>query len=495
MGCECNQKELLSDGNIVNINYFKLLYPIGKGGFGRVWKVQLKKKPANYSSHAPSFFAMKEMSKSKIYLKRSMDSILNEFNFLKICRYPLLANMNYAFQTVDNLYIVLDLLTGGDLRYLMCRRNKFTENEVKFIAINITLALSYIHSKSIVHRDLKPENLVFDQIGYLHLTDFGISKEVKNIKDNTSGTPGYMAPEVLLKRLHNQTVDYYALGVIIYELSMGHRPYNGKSRKEIRDQVISREIHLKKNNLPINYVDVNLIDFLNKLLKRKSDIRLGANGIDEIKNHSYFNGVVWEDYEQMKIESPFKFYKEDNFDKEYANKEDEAVYNLNKETFTNNFNESGLFDEFYYDINNVENDDDYEYPYMNQNNKVNNNQNKINENKTLSNADKHTKISSMNGVPTDIYGVNDNNNNNEKGKENKKDDNNNKTINSNIEEGKYKYSKSRVERVIRNSVVDMTELNKHDFDDEKDNNNNHNNENDNENKNENENKENVVKED
>jgi hypothetical protein len=273
---------------------------------------------------------------------------------------------------------------------------------------------------------------------------------------------------------------------------MGHRPYNGKSRKEIRDQVISREIHLKKHNLPINYVDVNLIDFLNKLLKRKSDIRLGANGIDEIKNHSYFNGVVWEDYEQMKVESPFKFYKEDNFDKDYANKEDEAVYNLNKETFTNNFNESGLFNDFYYDINAIDNDDDYEYPYMNQNNKVNNNQNKINENKTLSNADKHTKISSMNGVPTDIYGVNDNNNNNnEKGKESKINDNN-KTINSNNEEGKYKYSKSRVERVIRNSVVDMTELNKHNFDDDKENNNNHNN---NENENENENKENVVKED
>ena len=496
MGCECNQKELLSDGNIVNINYFKLCYPIGKGGFGRVWKVQLKKKPANYSSHAPCYFAMKEMSKSKIYLKRSMDSILNEFNFLKICRYPLLANMNYAFQTVDNLYIVLDLLTGGDLRYLMCHRNKFTENEVKFIAINITLALGYIHSKSIVHRDLKPENLVFDHIGYLHLTDFGISKEVKNIKDNTSGTPGYMAPEVLLKRLHNQTVDYYALGVIVYELALGHRPYNGKSRKEIRDQVISKEIRLKKSNLPINYIDSNIIDFLNKLLKRKADARLGANGIEEIKKHSYFDGVVWEDYEQMKIESPFKFYKEDNFDKEYANKEDEAVYNLNKETFTNNFNETGLFNDFYYDINAVDIDDDYEiYPYMNQNNKVNNHQNKINENKTLqSNADKHTKISSINGVPTDIYGVNDNNN--EKGKENikKEDNNNNKNNKSNNtavnNETKDKYSKSRVERVIRNSVVDLTELNKHNFDDnvdEKDNNNN--------NDNENNNKENVIKED
>ena len=141
-------------------------------------------------------------------------------------------------------------------------------------------------------------------------------------------------------------------------------------------------------------------------------------------------------------------------------------------------------------------DDDYEiYPYMNQNNKVNNNQNKINENKTLqSNADKHTKISSINGVPTDIYGVNDNNN--EKGKENikKEDNNNNKNNKSNNtavnNETKDKYSKSRVERVIRNSVVDLTELNKHNFDDnvdEKDNNNN--------NDNENNNKENVIKED
>jgi len=506
MGCECNQKELLADGNIVNLNYFKLCYPIGKGGFGRVWKVELKKKPAGYSPKSPCYFAMKEMSKSKIYLKRSMDSILNEFNFLKILRYPLLANMNYAFQSVDNLYIILDLLTGGDLRYLMCRRNKFTEIEVKFIAINITLALEYIHNKSIVHRDLKPENLVFDHLGYLHLTDFGISKEVKNIKDNTSGTPGYMAPEVLLKRLHNQTVDYYALGVIVYELALGHRPYNGKTRKEIRDQVISREIRLKKNNLPYGFNDYNIIDFINKLLKRKADARLGANGIEEIKKHNYFDGVVWEDYEKMKIESPFKFYKEDNFDKEYANKEDEAVYNINKETFVNNFNECGLFNDFYYDVNAFENQDNYKiYPYMNNSShstNVNSNVHKNHDIKT-STADKHTKISSLNGVPTDIYGINDNNsnfnnnngnnnnannnsnininnnfnnsnviNNIEKEKENNnknKEDNNvkNNINNNNItneEIPKDKYSKSRVERVVRTSVVDLNELNKHNFD-------------------------------
>ena len=194
------------------------MYAIGKGGFGRVWKVMHKK--------TKKIFAMKEMSKAKIYIRKSINSISKEREFLSKLNYPFLSNMHYAFQTQTHLYIILDYLSGGDLRYHICKKNIFSEKETKFLISNIILSLEYIHSNHIIHRDIKPENLVFDSKGYLHLTDFGIASEhyEKDILINSSGTPGYMAPEVLIKKPHSFEVDFYALGIIIYELVYGKRP-------------------------------------------------------------------------------------------------------------------------------------------------------------------------------------------------------------------------------------------------------------------------------
>ena len=116
----------------------------------------------------------------------------------------------------------MDLLTGGDLRYHIAKYRKFTEEQTKFFIANIIVALEYIHGKSILHRDIKPENLVFDEKGYLRVTDFGIARiwNPENSKE-TSGTPGYMAPEVMCRQSHGVAVDYFAVGIIGYECMMG----------------------------------------------------------------------------------------------------------------------------------------------------------------------------------------------------------------------------------------------------------------------------------
>jgi len=187
-------------------------YVIGKGGFGKVWKVE----------EGDHEFAMKEMSKQRVLAKKSVNSVLNERNLLSTLKHEFIVNMKYAFQDRNNLYLVMDLLNGGDLRYHICKYRKFTELQTKFFTAWIVQGLEYCHNNSIVHRDIKPENLVFDSNGYIRVTDFGIARvwNPENKKD-TSGTPGYMAPEVMWRQNHGVAVDYFALGVIVFELIFG----------------------------------------------------------------------------------------------------------------------------------------------------------------------------------------------------------------------------------------------------------------------------------
>ena len=363
--CDCNIKTFdLSDSSHITLNDFHLLYPIGRGGFGRVWKVRLKR-PYNEKTldirlqkNKARIFAMKEMSKAKIYLKKSIKSVANERKFLEKFNYNLLCNMYYAFQNDENLYIIMDYLSGGDLRYLICRRDNFTEDEVKFIAACITLNLNYIHEKNIIHRDLKPENLVFGSDGYLHLTDFGIALEYHrgNIGvKSASGTPGYMAPEAINNKPQDFCVDYFALGVIVYELMMGERPYQGKNRKEIREQMFNIEIKLDKDDLPSDWKDENVIDFINKLLTRKKKKRLGYKSDSEVKNHPWFNDTIFSEIENMTINSPFSFDKEDNFDDSYAKmEENDSIYEGNKELFILEVNDSMTFRDFYFNIEDLD---------------------------------------------------------------------------------------------------------------------------------------------
>ena len=301
----------------MNRNYFEFLYIIGRGGFGKVWKVRLKKNN--------ELFALKEMSKAKVIDRRSEISIMSERNLLSKLHHSFIVNMYFAFQDFYNLYLVMDLLTGGDLRFHIAHKKVFTEDQTKFFIANMLLALDYIHSQNIIHRDIKPENLVLEKNGYLRITDFGVAKI--NEKDNsseTSGTPGYMAPEVILVQNHGPPSDFFALGVIGYEFMLGYRPYLGRGRKEIKNLIISKQAKISREELPDDWSE-NSRDFINLLLQRKPKKRLGYNGVNEIKEHPWMKDIDFDLLFNKKIEAPFiPPIDKENFDKKYCEGEDKV---------------------------------------------------------------------------------------------------------------------------------------------------------------------------
>ena len=324
------------------------------------------------------------MSKVKIIDKKSEKSVKYERELLSHLKHPFIVNMNYAFQDFENLYLVMDLLTGGDLRYHICCHKKFDEEQVRFFLSNIIIGLEYIHSKNILHRDIKPENLVLDNKGYIRITDFGIAK-LYNSKNSheTSGTPGYMSPEVMKGQNHTKAVDYFALGVIGYELSMGKRPYKGKSRKEIKEQMMAKQIYIKLEEKPNHWSD-EAIDFINKLLIRKPEKRLGYKGINEIKNHPWLKYYPWEELVQKKLNSPYLPENKENYDKKYCNNMEIVGIETKQryEEYKTKENYENIFLNFtYYPLFDEELNKDYKN-ILNKNKKINSNQKNDTSNET-----------------------------------------------------------------------------------------------------------------
>lgn len=325
-----------SSDAIVSKNSFKYLYPIGKGGFGRVWKVEMRR--------TKQLFAMKEMDKLRVITKRSVHSVMNERKILESLKHPFIVNMLYAFQDRENLYLIMDLMNGGDLRYHLNKNKGFLETQAKFFAACIITGLEYIHSIGVLHRDIKPENLVLDCKGYLRITDFGIARiwSPENSKD-TSGTPGYMAPEVMCRQNHGIGVDYFALGVILYEMMIGRRPYLGRDRKEIRDSIISRQVSIGLNEIPQGW-SIEAADFINKLIERKAFRRLGSQGSFDVKNHPWLIDFNWDSLYIGALPAPFIPKNEDNFDPRVTGDwKDEIDSNIQTE------NIQALFNDYFYD--------------------------------------------------------------------------------------------------------------------------------------------------
>ena len=299
---------------------------------------------------------MKEISKVRAYKKKSIRSILSERHILKYLHHNFITNLYFSFQDNENLYLILDYFPGGDLRFYLNKNVQFKENEIKFFISNIIIGLKYLHQNNILHRDLKPENLIFDEKGYLNLADFGISKKIKKnkpIKDK-SGTPGYLSPEILSEKNQTFICDYFAVGIVLYEIIFLKRPFGGKNTHEIADNILHKNIKLKKNKLPslfINSSSANdLIDFINGLLKRKSEERLGAKGIKQIIQHPWLNDIDWDTIETKSCEEddiPFVPNPGDNFDYLKINdkiKQNDEKYN----SYLKLINNSTIFNSFYF---------------------------------------------------------------------------------------------------------------------------------------------------
>lgn len=184
------------------------------------------------------------------------------------------------------------------------------------------LGLEYIHTNEVIHKDIKPENLVLSDKGYVKITDFGIAKIYHEINANeNSGTPGYMAPEILCSQNYTYAVDYYAVGVIGYEFMKGYRPYHGRNRKEIKENILSKQVVISKEEIPEGW-SLESADCINRLLQRKPSKRLGSLGATEIKEHSWFKYYPWKDLYLHKLKSPFVLENEDNFDEKYCNNDE-----------------------------------------------------------------------------------------------------------------------------------------------------------------------------
>ena len=214
----------------------------------------------------------------------------------------------------------------------LSKEKKFSAEVSKFFLACTILGLEYIHYNNILHRDIKPDNLVLDKNGYVKITDFGISREIGKLqKDESSGTPGYMAPEVMKARHHSFAVDFFAVGVIGYEFMLGKRPYYGKNRKEIKEQMLAKQALITEDILPHEWSSESM-DFINSLLQRKESKRLGYNGgargSEELMKHLWLRYYPWHDLKNKTLLAPFIPDPKDNFDKLYC----ESIDKISEET-------------------------------------------------------------------------------------------------------------------------------------------------------------------
>ena len=248
------------------------------------------------------------MSKCKLIDQKCYRDIIDEQQLSAKINHPFIASLCFAFQDKDYLYMIHDLMSGGDLRYWYIQKKNFNEKECKFLVSCILLGLEYLHANKIIHRDLKPENILFDKNGYIHLTDFGIAKDLNNQPGegvvHVSGSPGYMSPEAIFNEKHSYVSDFFSLGVVCYEMIMKKRPYVGKNRQEIKDKMSKDQVQIKKNEIPKGW-SPEIIDFINKLIIKTPENRLGFKGISELKFHSWLRYNDWKLIYLKKEKAPF----------------------------------------------------------------------------------------------------------------------------------------------------------------------------------------------
>ncbi|KAM3374844.1 putative serine/threonine protein kinase IREH1 [Capsicum galapagoense] len=306
-----------------SIDDFEIIKPISRGAFGRVFLA--KKRTTG------DLFAIKVLKKADMIRKNAVESILAERDILISVRNPFVVRFFYSFTCRENLYLVMEYLNGGDLYSLLRNLGCLDEEVVRVYIAEVVLALEYLHSLHVVHRDLKPDNLLIAHDGHIKLTDFGLSKvglinstddlsgpavsgtsmmeddesqlsasehqQERRKKRSAVGTPDYLAPEILLGTGHGFTADWWSVGIILFELIVGVPPFNAEHPQKIFDNILNRKIPW-----PVvpEEMSAEAQDLIDGLLTEDPNMRLGAGGASEVKQHPFFRDINWDTLARQK---------------------------------------------------------------------------------------------------------------------------------------------------------------------------------------------------
>ncbi|KAL1254622.1 hypothetical protein QQF64_016851 [Cirrhinus molitorella] len=304
----------------VGLEDFSFLQVLGKGSFGKVMLARLK------SDHR--VFAVKMLKKDVILQEDDVEATMIEKRVLTLAhQHPFLTQLYYCFQTAERLFFVMEFVNGGDLMFHIQKCRRFDEPRARFYAAEIVSALMFLHSKGIIYRDLKLDNILLDRDGHCKLADFGMCKEdVRDGKLTSTfcGTPDYIAPEIILEDLYGVSVDWWALGVLLYEMLSGHAPFEAETEDELFECILKDEI------IYSSWLSNEAEDILRGLLTRDPAGRLGCidsdGGEEAVTAHPFFTGLDWDKLNRRDITPPFtpridSIEDVNNFDPDFTQEE------------------------------------------------------------------------------------------------------------------------------------------------------------------------------
>lgn len=281
----------------LTIDDFDLITLVGRGSFGKV--MQVRKKDTG------RIYAIKTIRKARIITRSEVTHTLAERSVLAQINNPFIVPLKFSFQSPEKLYFVLAFVNGGELFFHLSKEGRFDINRARFYTAELLCALECLHGFNVIYRDLKPENILLDYQGHIALCDFGLCKLEMKDEDSTNtfvGTPEYLAPELLKGEGYGKTVDWWTLGVLLYEMLTGLPPFYDENTNEMYRKILTA---------PLNFPGYDVVppaarDLLTKLLDRDPTKRLGVNGSTEIKSHPFFHGIDWKKLLQRKYEPTFK---------------------------------------------------------------------------------------------------------------------------------------------------------------------------------------------
>lgn len=290
------EKKGMGRSSHVSLRDFDVLRMIGKGSFGKVLLIRRKQ--------TLQLYAVKILDKSFLMRKQQVEHTKTERRVLASIMHPFIVCLHYAFQSKSKLFFVLDYCPGGDLFFHLSRTGCFPEHMAKFFTAEIVLALMHLHQEGIAYRDLKPENIMLDVEGHVKLADFGLAKEgIRSHLNGTytmCGTPEYLPPEILSREGHGTAVDWWNLGMVLYELLTGRPPWYTQDRKELFDRLRGAALDFPEG------LSAEAMDLIQGLLTRDPSERLGASDPREVTYHPFFADIDWNALYNRQVTPPYR---------------------------------------------------------------------------------------------------------------------------------------------------------------------------------------------